>query len=828
MGGCGGKGAHRQSRDSRELGDGFHYSRIDPEQEDTVKESDDHPDIIQFAAPIFVAKEGAEFNVKLMRLGSLSGQVRCTFRTEDCSGKAGSRYVHTEGQVIFQPGQYEQSIPVEVLDTPGWMATLEFKVVLENPVGCHLGRYLNICRVKVLDTDYFPSSTYERILQKGEDDIRKMNRILLFAEFVKLLLSVPGVKWRLVLTLFFDQLKTVYAWFMLVSSVYMVNVIFNKDEALEQELVIPDNPEMTARLIALMYVLAPLLLHCWREAKLQMDIRGHCTLFLQTSVMRKYMNYSDSSRSEVSQHEVQKFVIETSDELAQSIDDISSLSENLGKLIVLNYFAVSSDPGVAWAAIAMPVIMALWAFLREGLLHKPEETDDSQKLVGDMVSEISHNYRLIAGYFQRPAMNDKFAARATKLSEVRLPWVAYELRSEFFFDWLGPLFVGGYVAFYSHLVLSGHLSLGTFLATISVFKEVGHNFADGFARIRRVAAKFSPLVDLTVFLNRATDVQELGELIDSRVRETSILRKDILSTPASEDSSAVRTDLIPVRLENLSFCFQGRHLLQGVNISVPQGKLVAVVGRAGSGKTRLIRALGSDTSPTTGRVLIPSHLRCLLVSHQVFLMNTSPLQNLFFGDPASLAVPEERRRMIKILNKLEMRQTRKFAEREMQMLQEPSPVKEQEGVCCCWDALPEDDELQPSWLPSDGSASALRIASELHGWQESLSFQERAKLHIARALIMNPEILILEKPLMNFDDYEAESVVRALREHISNRGIELPAETRNRRRPRTCFYSVERVSKNDHPDVVWKLQNGEMVEEKEIPTELPSILSLLV
>ena len=80
MGGCGGKGAHRQSRDSRELGDGFHYSRIDPEQEDTVKESDDHPDIIQFAAPIFVAKEGAEFNVKLMRLGSLSGQVRCTFR----------------------------------------------------------------------------------------------------------------------------------------------------------------------------------------------------------------------------------------------------------------------------------------------------------------------------------------------------------------------------------------------------------------------------------------------------------------------------------------------------------------------------------------------------------------------------------------------------------------------------------------------------------------------------------------------------------------------------------------------------------------------------
>ena len=547
MGLCGGKSAqNRQSRDSRELGDGFHYSRIKPDDDDhdAKSDSDDHPDIIQFAAPIFVAKEGAEFSVKLMRLGSLSGKARCSYRTEDCSGKAGSRYVHTQGQVTFEPGQYEQSVTVEILDSPGWMATLEFKVVLEHPIGCHLGKYLSACRVKVMDSDFFPSSTYSQVLEKGEESILGMNPVLLFAEFLKLLLSVPGMAWRLAVTLLFDQLKNVYVWFMLVSSVYMVNVIFSSKDAVEQELLVPHDPEMTAQLIGLMYVLAPLLLHCWKEVKLQMDIRGCCTLFLQTSVMRKYMNYSDRSRAEVSHHEVQKFVIDTSDELAQSIDDMSSLCENLGKLLVLNYFAVSSDPGVVWATLAMPVIMALWALLREAVLRKPEETDESEKLVSDLVSEISQNYRLIAGYFQRPAMNDKFAARATKLSDVRLPRAAYELRSEFFFEWLGPLFVGGYVAFYSPLVLSDKLSLGTFLATISVFKEVGHNFADGFARIRRVAAKFGPLVDLTVFLNRATDVQDLGDLIESRVHETSILRQDILSLPASQDPSMVRTDLI--------------------------------------------------------------------------------------------------------------------------------------------------------------------------------------------------------------------------------------------------------------------------------------------
>ena len=573
MGVCGGKSAYRrQSRDSRELGDGFHYSRIKPEDDDAAKpESEDHLDIIQFAAPIFVAKEGSEFRVKLMRLGSLSGQVTCTFRTEDCSGKAGSRYVHTEGLITFEHGQYEQSIPVGILNNPDWMATLEFKVVLENPVGCQLGKYLQVCRVKVLDTDFFPSSTYAHILEQGETGMAKMNKLFLFVEFVKLLMSVPSIAWRLAVTLAVDQLKNLYVWFMLVSSVYMVNVIFSKDAAMEQELLVPGDPEMTAQLIGLIYVLAPLLLHCWKEAKLQMDIRGCCALFLQTSIMRKYMNYSDRSRAEVSQHEVQTFVIDTAAELSQSIDDISSICESLGKLLVLNYFAVSSDPDVAWAAMAMPVIMALWACLREAVLHKPEETDDSEKLVSDLVSEISQNYRLIASYFQRPAMNDKFAARATKLCEVRLPYAAYEMRSEFFFGWLGPLFVGGYVAFYSPLVLSGKLSLGTFLATISVFKEVGQNFADGFSRIKKVVSKFGPLADLTVFLNRATDVRELGELIDSRVHETSVLRQDILSLPASHDPSMVRTDLIPVRLENLNFTFEGRQLLQGINVKVPQG-----------------------------------------------------------------------------------------------------------------------------------------------------------------------------------------------------------------------------------------------------------------
>ena len=45
--------------------------------------------------------------------------------------------------------------------------------------------------------------------------------------------------------------------------------------------------------------------------------------------------------------------------------------------------------------------------------------------------------------------------------------------------------MGLYIAFYSPLVLAKELPLGTFLATISVFKEVSSNFEDGYAGLKK-------------------------------------------------------------------------------------------------------------------------------------------------------------------------------------------------------------------------------------------------------------------------------------------------------------------------------------------------------
>eukprot|EP00438_Fugacium_kawagutii_P015148 Skav220617 [mRNA] locus=scaffold507:340329:342833:+ [translate_table: standard] len=175
--------------------------------------------------------------------------------------------------------------------------------------------------------------------------------------------------------------------------------------------------------------------------------------------------------------------------------------------------------------ITMPAVMILWSLLRDSALAYQECS-----MGGALICD---NYTIIAYYFQRPAMNEKFASRASKFNDDGIPEAVYKMNSEFFFDWLAPLFVGLYIAFYSPLVLAKELPLGTFLATISVFKEVSSNFEDGYAGLKKVISCFEPLVDLTVFLNRPTDVPLLKRFVDIRVKETERSRRKIMAMPAA-------------------------------------------------------------------------------------------------------------------------------------------------------------------------------------------------------------------------------------------------------------------------------------------------------
>lgn len=75
---------------------------------------------------------------------------------------------------------------------------------------------------------------------------------------------------------------------------------------------------------------------------------------------------------------------------------------------------------------------------------------------------------------------------------------------------------------------------------------------------------------------------------------------DCLANPPSAGSDG--RDM--VRVHDLGFSYGDRPILKGVNLAVPRGKLVAIMGGSGCGKTTLLRLIGGMLAPTHGAVSV--------------------------------------------------------------------------------------------------------------------------------------------------------------------------------------------------------------------------------
>ena len=82
------------------------------------------------------------------------------------------------------------------------------------------------------------------------------------------------------------------------------------------------------------------------------------------------------------------------------------------------------------------------------------------------------------------------------------------------------------------------------------------------------------------------------------------------STPRSviihlllEDNSTVPEEIL-VQIENLQFTYDERPVLQGINMRIPKGQVVAVMGGSGCGKTTLMRLIGGQLRPSSGTLRV--------------------------------------------------------------------------------------------------------------------------------------------------------------------------------------------------------------------------------
>jgi len=59
-----------------------------------------------------------------------------------------------------------------------------------------------------------------------------------------------------------------------------------------------------------------------------------------------------------------------------------------------------------------------------------------------------------------------------------------------------------------------------------------------------------------------------------------------------------------VKISNLSFAYDNRPILSGINLEIPRGKVVAIMGSSGCGKTTTLRLIGGQLKPSQGEVRV--------------------------------------------------------------------------------------------------------------------------------------------------------------------------------------------------------------------------------
>lgn len=169
-----------------------------------------------------------------------------------------------------------------------------------------------------------------------------------------------------------------------------------------------------------------------------------------------------------------------------------------------------------------------------------------------------------------------------------------------------------------------------------------------------------------------------------------------------------------IQVQNIHKSFGELEVLKGVNIAINKGEIVAIVGKSGAGKTTLLQIIGTLDRPTTGQVLIDGT--------DVFTLNDTQLaafRNKNIG----------------------------FIFQFHQLLPEFTAL---ENVCI--PAMIAREKQADYQARAEKLLNDLGLADRLNHKPNQLSGGEKQRVAAARALMMNPAIILADEPTGSLDE----------------------------------------------------------------------------
>jgi len=763
---------------------------------------------IQFAASQFFCSEDTNATVRVMRVGPIQEACKVKYHTEDGSAKAGIKYTETAGVLKFKEGELYKTFDIPIIASESFDTVLEFFVELDGGDGCTVCPHAGNCRVMVLDNDTFPSTKFKDVVdQQDEDALQEVGVPLLVAYMQLALWSVPGVWWKAFLTLFFDQMENVYDLGMVYLRVYLVDVVLNLAED-ESQLLMPDR-QKTAVLLAGLYF-GPCVGLCIIERLKQGPWYMGAALgdSLKVNIFRKYLNYTDSSRRAAP---LQDLTGAMSGDVADLVENgflgMFEVVQYFGKILLTGYFVVSKNPINAVPLALYPLILVTFTWCRQSQATEvQDDVDDAGGNVLGTVLTTCQDFEIICDYGQRGAAVDTFEKQLLRLEKAEFRNRIFMFYNEQLVPMITNLIVAGYIVVGASQVLAGTTTVGSFIATVTIFQTLGTKFEKIYGRLRTWLTAVGPIVGVTTLLSLPATTEARW----ARSKEISKVQKGLIEEeqekqPNMKNSEPLYNNL-PIRLTEVGVAKISA--LKTMTIEAAQGSLIAVIGPHASGKSALMKtvARGADK----GIVFLPEHLRSLNVSHDPIVFDSKDLlENICFGsrvldEDASFENDEDAQ------NRLRKLCQRIGCDKKLM-------VRLDEDITKRTEASKKKRKSKKADVPVTEEEEEDGEEVDHDHWCVHLSLSEKARIHLVRAFVYDPEIMVLHKPLNGLDQAEVTSTIALLREHVDNRGLENDPSLLNMRTPRSLFVSVGNIdfsvdSLIQVSDELWRLPgSGKLV-----------------
>jgi subfamily B ATP-binding cassette protein MsbA len=353
-----------------------------------------------------------------------------------------------------------------------------------------------------------------------------------------------------------------------------------------------------------------------------------------------------------------------------------------------------------------------------------------------LLQETISGTRIVKAFCMEKYENERFVAENERLFQLNMKAVSISAISSPLMEFLGGIGIGAIIFYGGYNVVRGNSTPGTF-----------------FSFLAAMLLLYEPVKRLT----NANNTIQSGIVGAERVFSIIDLTPDFEDKPDAINLPPINRG---IDIDNVTFCYEKNPVLKNINLSIKAGEVVAFVGMSGGGKTSLVNLIPRFYDVSAGRILIDGYdirdvsLQSLrrqiaIVTQQTILFNDTVKNNIAYGDIE--------RTENDIINAAKAANAHDFIMK----------------------------------LPNGYDSNIGELGTKLSGG-------EKQRISIARALLKNAPILILDEATSSLDT-EAE--------------IEVQDALDNLMKGRTTLVIAHRLSTIRNANRIIALVNGQIVEE---------------